>query len=70
MLKQFLLFSYYDYYPLGGFDDFKKDFNSHEEAFNYIKNTYEEGQYDEYQIVDLKGGKIKYYDTEFNEIRL
>jgi len=68
-MKQYLLFSFDNYYPSGGFNDYKKDFDSHEEALSYIKETYESWHYDFYQIVDMKSGTMDdYHSSELFEV--
>ena len=36
-MKRYLIFSYDNYYPMGGFEDFKCDFDTKEEVIRYIK---------------------------------
>lgn len=39
-MKRFLVFSYQDYYPLGGAADFKVDADTLEEAQGWLENNY------------------------------
>lgn len=49
IMKKYLLFRFSRYYPLGGFDDFVKDFDTIEEVVEYLKFA----DYKDYdQIID------------------
>jgi hypothetical protein len=53
-MKRFLLFCFDDYYPLGGWNDFKGSFATLDEA--------EERQtHDNCQILDIETGEIREY---------
>jgi len=54
MTKRYLLFAGSSYYPLGGWDDFKKSFESLDEARRYIPVVRE----DWWQIVDTETGQV------------
>ena len=47
MLKRYLLFMYDNYYPSGGWSDFRGDFDTVEEAYAFVHPGY-----DFYDIVD------------------
>lgn len=55
-MKRFGVFAGQDYYPLGGWADFKASFDTAEEARDYIDYTYQ--AWDWYEIVDLTTGTI------------
>lgn len=38
-LKRFLVFGYSEYYPLGGFEDFKASFDTKDEAVSYVNDN-------------------------------
>lgn len=50
-MKRFLLFAGSDYYPSGGWKDFQKDFDTLEEANNYIGQNYNA---DWFHLIDSK----------------
>jgi hypothetical protein len=50
-MKQYLVFAGSDYYPSGGWKDFKGSFDSIDEAKKFL-NTEELRSYDWWQIVD------------------
>ncbi len=56
MLKRYLLFAYQDYYPSGGWDDFKDSFDILEAA-NKVKAAYESDGYPNVTVVDSFTGK-------------
>jgi viroplasmin and RNaseH domain-containing protein len=49
-MNRFLLFAGYDYYPAGGWGDFKGSFDSKEEAEEFLSQS--EENYDWDQIID------------------
>ncbi len=55
-IKRFLVFAYDDYYPAGGWGDFRGAFDTSEEAMIFCKNdiAFHCG-YDNHDIVDLYG---------------
>ncbi len=55
-MKRYLVFAFDFYYPIGGWDDFKKDFDTTTEALDYISANLKE--YDDQQIVDTKTKEI------------
>ena len=44
-MKRYLLFAGYDYYPSGGMDDFKNDFDTIDEAIQYAKANKDDWQH-------------------------
>lgn len=52
-MKKFLLFAGETYYPLGGWEDLRGDFDSIEDARDKLS-----GHDDWYQIVDRHSGKV------------
>lgn len=54
-MKRFLLFTGDNYYPSGGWGDFQKDFDTLEEATNYMGHNY---NVDWFQVVDSTTGEI------------
>jgi len=50
-MKRYLLFATDQYYPYGGWDDFKGHFDTREEAEKEGKEYIENGK-DHYQIID------------------
>lgn len=50
-MKRYLLFAGFDYYPLGGWDDFKGDFDTKESALVYCTS---EIHSDWFQVVDTE----------------
>ena len=54
-MKQYLLFTYGNFYPSGGFNDFNKSFDTVDEAFNFWENKTEVHYY---QIIDKDTFKI------------
>lgn len=61
-MKRYLLFAFDDYYPSGGWNDFKGSFNDKKQAINEgIKITTPRNypmRFYFYQVVDTKTGKI------------
>jgi hypothetical protein len=53
-MQRFLLFGGDQYYPLGGWQDYKGDFDTKEQALKEAANW----SWDWYQIVDSKKGEI------------
>ena len=53
-MKRYLLFATAQYYPNGGWDDFKGNFDTREEAEKEGKERLENGM-DYYQIIDTEG---------------
>jgi hypothetical protein len=58
-MKRFLVFTGELYYPLGGMKDFKSDFDTLEEAKDYLLSP-ASGYYDWAQIYDIKENKLVY----------
>lgn len=61
-MKRFLLFYGMIYYPSGGAGDFKKDFDTKEEAEEYYNSNYKyrinnNGDYTWGNILDIQTGK-------------
>jgi len=63
-MKRFLLFSYDYYYPSGGWDDFREDFDSHDDAMEYIKDNDNKFGYDVYEVVDTITKEVKKYEWD------
>ncbi len=64
-MKQFLLFGYVDYYPAGGCNDLKGDFDTFEEAVTWMNNDLRDDDTDHprnnedyYQILDTETGNV------------
>lgn len=57
----FLLFAGYNYYPSGGWDDFKGSFSSREEAIKYAKGL---ADYDWVQVVNLQTESSESFTTK------
>lgn len=55
-MKRYLVFKFYDYYPGGGWNDFKGSFDSLEEAIQEAK--VDRKDYDYCQIVDINDGSV------------
>jgi len=55
-MKQYALFGYDQYYPLGGWEDYKGSFDTPEEAVTYAHAI--SYQQDYWQVVDLHTGSI------------
>jgi len=53
-MKKYLLFTFKDYYPCGGFEDYIDSFNSIEDAWNYWNNIPEIDRDFNCQIVDYE----------------
>lgn len=65
-MKQFLLFSGLKYYPLGGMEDFVKDFDSLEEASEYGKTIEDKGDHDWWNVYDTDVcGIVWEWEVEF-----
>ena len=64
-MKRYLIFTYDNYYPMGGFEDFKCDFDSKEEVVKYIKerNLEEEDYLD---IVDIETRMMWHFHRGFD----
>lgn len=56
-MHRYLLFAYSTYYPNGGWNDFKGDFATVEEAYNTWHSDYSDN-YENYNIVDSQTGKV------------
>lgn len=56
-MKRYFVFGYYKYYPRGGMNDFLANFETEEEANNYVsdkrKSTAIDYDYDYYEVVDI-----------------
>lgn len=50
-MKRYLVFSFDQYYPCGGWNDFKGSFDTYEEAYAFKGMT---------QVVDSATGKVLY----------
>jgi len=59
-MKRFWLFTFANYYPEGGMNDFEKDFSSVEDALNYHSDKYEQCSGCGGQLLDTQSGKIIY----------
>ena len=57
-MKRYLLFTFKNYYPCGGFEDYEGIFDSIEEAHNYWNNIPLIDRYTNCQIVDYDTLKI------------
>lgn len=64
-MKRFLVFTGCHYYPSGGWDDYDKNFDTIEEAMDYLTNTIPDS-FDWWQIVDLQTGVKVKEDLEKN----
>lgn len=53
-LKRYLVFTGSNYYPVGGWDDFKGSFDNQEEAIAFAINRKDSW----WQVVDLETGKV------------
>lgn len=62
-MKQYLLFAYDDFYPLGGINDFVESFEYYEEIVPYIKNRYKPHSNDWYQIINIEVGFVEVFET-------
>lgn len=56
-MKRFLLFAFRDYYPIGGWDDFKESYDTLEEAASAGRATLED-LYCNFQVVDSATGEV------------
>lgn len=54
-LRRYLLFTFYDYYPCGGWGDFDGSFNSVEEAKEFAKSK--NHHIDNIEIIDIVTGE-------------
>lgn len=63
-MKRFLLFSYDYYCPSGGCGDFREDFDSHDDAMEYIKDNDNKFGYDVYEVVDTITKEVKKYEWD------
>ena len=54
-MKRYAVFVYEFYYPAGGWDDFRGDYDTLEEAVKHQGVT---------QVVDLQTGKVVYGDDD------
>ena len=63
-MKRFLLFCFENYYPLGGMNDFVKDFDSTKEALDHAQDNLHELLKD--SVYDYAW--IQVFDTELNEL--
>ena len=57
-MKRFFVFAGYTYYPAGGWDDFKGDFDTLEEAQSHLQSENVK-ETDWQQIVDSSTGEVK-----------
>lgn len=55
-IKRFVVFAGSQYYPCGGYHDYKYSFDTLEEAEKLIKEWQEKGRYEWHQIWDLETG--------------
>lgn len=65
-MKNFLLFGYNEYYPWGGMRDFIKDFDSIEEAKEFMNTFTTPNKQDNYHIYSISERHIVWdnYSTE------
>jgi hypothetical protein len=58
-MERYLVFYFEDYYPAGGWNDFKKSFDALDEAHAYVKANTPKSRllYPGYQIIDLATGE-------------
>lgn len=63
LLKRYLLFAGYNYYPNGGWHDCKESFLSLDDVFNYLNNNNIDGC-DWWHVVDLIDNKIVISDND------
>jgi len=57
-MKRYLVFAGYDYYPSGGWKDFKKGFDIYREALEYCAGSTEVKYFDFVHIVDIETMQI------------
>lgn len=62
-MKQYLLFAYDDFYPLGGFNDFVESFEYYDEIAPYIRSRYKPYSNDWYQIINIEAGFVEVFET-------
>jgi hypothetical protein len=55
-MKYFFVFGWDKYYPYGGMNDFKKSFETFEEAEKWLDDFKKDDQYrnDRYEIIDIR----------------
>lgn len=51
-MKRYLVFGYDQYYPSGGWNDFKADFDTQEDAEEFAKDLVQTRHWDYYDVVD------------------
>ncbi len=64
-MKRFLLFTGDDFYPLGGWKDFKGDFNTESEAIHHLIDF--SNSYDWWHIIDTQD-EMKIIQSNLNVI--
>jgi hypothetical protein len=57
-MKRYLLFTFGNYYPFGGFEDYVDSFDTIEDAYNFWLNIPEIDRHTNCQIVDYTTLKI------------
>lgn len=57
-MKRYLVFAHNHYYPAGGWRDFKKDFDSLEEANEHAKELKDQKVYDRSEVVDTETKEV------------
>jgi len=55
-MKRYAIFTYYRYYPAGGWDDYLASFDELEDALKFVEAP--EYIKDHYQIVDIQEGHV------------
>lgn len=63
MLRRYLLFAGYRYYPQGGMDDLVQDFDTYDELEEYVEGMDEEW----YNVLDMQSGTVINSWTVFGE---
>lgn len=59
-MKKFLVFAFMDYYPYGGWNDFRDSFVTLDEAITYVKTVVAKNEdFTNFQIVDIENKKTK-----------
>ena len=66
-MKRYLTFCGYDYYPAGGWDDFRGDFESLELAKAHCDDSKREDLVDWCQIVDTGTRRVRYWAKSRND---
>lgn len=57
-MKRYLVFIMNTYYPSGGMDDFKQDFDSLDEAIVFVQSKLESGSYQEAHVYDIHDRRV------------